>query len=60
MIDRALAAGGTCTGEHGIGFGKRAKLVQEYGAEVIDLMRTIKRAWDPSGILNPGKIFLTP
>ncbi|MFL6547340.1 MAG: FAD-binding oxidoreductase [Povalibacter sp.] len=58
MIDRALAAGGTCTGEHGIGFGKRAKLVQEYGSEVIDLMRVIKRAWDPSGILNPGKIFL--
>jgi len=58
MIDRALQAGGTCTGEHGIGFGKRAKLVQEYGTEVVELMRTIKSAWDPSGILNPGKIFL--
>lgn len=58
MIDRALAAGGTCTGEHGIGFGKRAKLVQEYGSDVIELMRIIKRGWDPAAILNPGKIFL--
>ena len=60
MIDRALAAGGTCTGEHGIGFGKRAKLVQEYGQDVIDLMQAIKRAWDPTGIMNPGKIFIGP
>jgi D-lactate dehydrogenase (cytochrome) len=58
MIDRALQVGGTCTGEHGIGLGKRAKLVQEYGAEVVDLMRSIKSAWDPAGILNPGKIFM--
>ncbi|HEY6643514.1 FAD-binding oxidoreductase [Povalibacter sp.] len=58
MIDRALQVGGTCTGEHGIGLGKRAKLVQEYGAEVVDLMRSIKTAWDPRGILNPGKIFM--
>jgi len=58
MIDRALAAGGTCTGEHGIGLGKRAKLIQEYGTEVVDLMHQIKRSWDPAGILNPGKIFL--
>lgn len=57
MIDRALRAGGTCTGEHGIGLGKRAKLVQEYGADVVGLMRAIKNAWDPAGILNPGKIF---
>ncbi|MBB6091370.1 D-lactate dehydrogenase (cytochrome) [Povalibacter uvarum] len=58
MIDRALHVGGTCTGEHGIGIGKRAKLVQEYGSEVIDLMRSIKTAWDPAGIMNPGKIFV--
>ena len=58
MIDRALAVGGTCTGEHGIGLGKRAKLVQEYGEDVVDLMRSIKAAWDPQGIMNPGKIFL--
>ena len=58
MIDRALRVGGTCTGEHGIGQGKRSKLVAEYGADVVELMRSIKSAWDPQGILNPGKIFL--
>ena len=58
MIERALRVGGTCTGEHGIGQGKRTKLVEEYGADVVELMRSIKTAWDPQGILNPGKIFL--
>ena len=58
MIERALRVGGTCTGEHGIGLGKRAKLVAEYGTDVVELMRSIKSAWDPQGILNPGKIFL--
>ena len=58
MIERALRVGGTCTGEHGIGFGKRTKLVEEYGGDVVGLMHAIKAAWDPQGILNPGKIFL--
>ena len=57
MVARAHAAGGTCTGEHGIGLGKRDKLLDECGPEVIDLMRVIKRGWDPKSILNPGKIF---
>ena len=57
MVDRALASGGTCTGEHGIGMGKKAKLLLEYGGEVIGLMRSIKQSWDPHSILNPGKIF---
>lgn len=57
MVDRAHAVGGTCTGEHGIGIGKRAKLLAEAGEDVVRLMRDIKRAWDPKGILNPGKIF---
>jgi D-lactate dehydrogenase (cytochrome) len=55
LIDRALAVGGTCTGEHGIGFGKIASLEREH-ASGIELMRTIKRALDPNNILNPGKV----
>jgi D-lactate dehydrogenase (cytochrome) len=56
LIEHALAAGGTCTGEHGIGMGKKAKLLQEYGGEVVGLMGSIKKALDPMGILNPGKV----
>ncbi len=55
MVERALAMGGTCTGEHGIGSGKIAYLEQEHGA-ALGLMRTLKRALDPGNILNPGKI----
>lgn len=58
LIDRALLAGGTCTGEHGIGLGKRGKLLREAGPVAVGLMRAIKYAWDPQGILNPGKLFL--
>jgi D-lactate dehydrogenase (cytochrome) len=55
MVARALAMDGTCTGEHGIGFGKLDFLVAEHG-EAVSVMRSIKRALDPDGILNPGKI----
>jgi len=57
MIARAHAVQGTCTGEHGIGLGKRDKLVAEFGEDTVALMRSIKAAWDPKGILNPGKVF---
>lgn len=55
MVMRALALGGTCTGEHGVGTGKMHFLVAEHG-EAIAVMRQIKMAFDPDNILNPGKI----
>jgi D-lactate dehydrogenase (cytochrome) len=55
LVDRALAMEGTCTGEHGIGLGKIKKLEAELG-DAVDLMRTIKRAIDPFGLMNPGKV----
>lgn len=58
MIDHALSVGGTCTGEHGIGIGKRAAMVREHGDDAVALMRRIKDALDPAGLFNPGKMFL--
>lgn len=55
MVARALAMEGTCTGEHGIGYGKMDFLISEHG-EAMSVMRSIKQALDPDNILNPGKI----
>jgi D-lactate dehydrogenase (cytochrome) len=57
LVQRAIDAEGTCSGEHGIGLHKMDFLVNEAGAGAIDLMRTLKRALDPKNIMNPGKIF---
>ncbi|XP_039249570.2 putative D-lactate dehydrogenase, mitochondrial [Styela clava] len=56
IAQKALSMGGTCTGEHGIGLGKKKLLVKEVGDEGINVMRTIKTAFDPLGIMNPGKV----
>jgi len=56
LVQRALAMEGTCTGEHGIGLGKQASLRAELGDDVIDVMRDIKRLFDPENLLNPGKV----
>jgi D-lactate dehydrogenase (cytochrome) len=56
IVERAIAMGGTCTGEHGIGVGKMDYLPLEHGEDAVDLMRTLKRAYDPDNIMNPGKM----
>ena len=58
LSKRAIDMGGTCTGEHGIGQGKQAYLLDELG-DTVDFMRQIKTSFDPNNIMNPGKIFLS-
>jgi D-lactate dehydrogenase (cytochrome) len=57
IVEKALEFEGTCTGEHGVGIGKRCFLPAEHG-DSLDLMKRIKRLIDPEGLFNPGKLFL--
>jgi D-lactate dehydrogenase (cytochrome) len=56
LVRRAIEHGGTCTGEHGVGYGKGRYLELEHGAAGVRLMRAIKRALDPEDLFNPGKV----
>lgn len=56
LVHRAITMGGTCTGEHGVGYGKREFLASEHNSG-ITTMKAVKKVLDPRGILNPGKIF---
>lgn len=56
VVEKAIALGGTATGEHGVGIGKARFMPQEHG-EAYHVMKDIKNLLDPNGILNPGKIF---
>jgi D-lactate dehydrogenase (cytochrome) len=56
LVDCAIGLGGTCTGEHGIGIGKRKYMQPEHGQAAVQMMRQIKGLLDPRYILNPGKI----
>ena len=59
MVERALKLGGTATGEHGIGIGKRGYMEQEHGA-AWSVMGRLKKAMDPGNIMNPGKLVPEP
>ncbi|MGE3936989.1 MAG: FAD-binding oxidoreductase, partial [Rhodospirillaceae bacterium] len=55
LVARAQGLDGTCTGEHGVGYGKSRFLAAEHG-EGLDVMRALKRTLDPQNLMNPGKV----
>ena len=57
IVQKALAFNGTITGEHGVGLAKKAFLKEQLGDASYALLKKVKRALDPDGLLNPGKIF---
>ena len=57
IVNRTLELGGTITGEHGVGLAKKAWLRRQMGDGSFDVMKQVKQALDPRGLLNPGKIF---
>ena len=57
ISERAIRMDGTCTGEHGVGQGKRKYMLKELG-NAVEIMKQVKNAFDPDKIMNPGKLFL--
>ena len=57
VFGHAISLGGTITGEHGVGLAKKPFLPGQLGEIGIEVMRQVKHAFDPNGILNPGKVF---
>jgi D-lactate dehydrogenase (cytochrome) len=56
LIKRTLDAGGSCSGEHGVGYGKIKYLERQYGQGAVEMMKRIKKGLDPYNLMNPGKV----
>jgi glycolate oxidase len=60
ILELCVAVGGTITGEHGVGVEKLKEMCVQFGAAELTLFQAVKRAFDPDGLLNPGKAIPTP
>lgn len=56
LIKRTLDAGGSCSGEHGVGYGKIKYPERQYGQGAVEMMKRIKKGLDPYNLMNPGKV----